>query len=73
MTAVSESLKEDTYKFFDIKKNIEVIPNFIDPSLYRFAEDVELREQFAEKDEVIITHISNFRKSKTGGRCHSYF
>ena len=64
VTAVSESLKEDTFKFFDIKKNIEVIPNFIDPSLYRFAEDIELREQFAEKDEVIITHISNFRKVK---------
>ena len=64
VTAVSESLKEDTYQFFDIKKDIEVIPNFIDPSLYRFAEDIELRAQFAEKDEVIITHISNFRKVK---------
>ena len=64
VTAVSESLKEDTYQFFDIKKNIEVIPNFIDPSLYRFAEDIELRAQFAEKEEVIITHISNFRKVK---------
>ena len=64
VTAVSESLKEDSYQFFDIKKNIEVIPNFIDPSLYRFAEDIELRAQFAEKDEVIITHISNFRKVK---------
>ena len=64
VTAVSESLKEDTYQFFDIKKNIEVIPNFIDPTLYHFAEDIELRAQFAEKDEVIITHISNFRKVK---------
>ena len=64
VTAVSESLKDDTYKFFDIKKNIKVIPNFIDPTLYRFAEDIELRAQFAEKNEVIITHISNFRKVK---------
>ena len=64
VTAVSESLKEETYKFFDIKKNIEVIPNFIDPNLYRFAKDIELRAQFAEKNEVIITHISNFRKVK---------
>ena len=64
VTAVSESLKEDTYKFFDIKKNIEVIPNFIDPNLYLFAKDIELRAQFAEKNEVIITHISNFRKVK---------
>ncbi len=64
VTAVSESLKKDTYQFFDIKKNIEVIPNFIDPSLYRFGEDIKLRAQFAEKNEVIITHISNFRKVK---------
>tara|TARA_Y100000766_G_C18914262_1_gene610156 strand:- start:2483 stop:3619 length:1137 start_codon:yes stop_codon:yes gene_type:complete len=64
VTAVSESLKDDTYKFFDIKKNIKVIPNFIDPTLYRFAEDIELRAQFAERSEVIITHISNFRKVK---------
>ena len=64
VTAVSESLKDDTYKFFDIKKNIKVIPNFIDPTLYRFAEDIELRAQFAERTEVIITHISNFRKVK---------
>ena len=64
VTAVSESLKEDTYQFFDIEKNIEVIPNFIDPILYRFAKDIELRSQFAEKNEVIITHISNFRKVK---------
>ena len=64
VTAVSESLKEDTYQFFDIKKDIEVIPNFIDPSLYRYAEDIELRAQFAKKDEVVITHISNFRKVK---------
>ena len=64
VTAVSESLKVDTYQFFDIKMNIEVIPNFIDPTLYHFAEDIELRAQFAEKDEVIITHISNFRKVK---------
>ncbi|MBJ60000.1 MAG: N-acetyl-alpha-D-glucosaminyl L-malate synthase BshA [Flavobacteriales bacterium] len=64
VTAVSDSLKDDTYKFFDIKKNIKVIPNFIDPTLYRFAEDIELRAQFAERSEVIITHISNFRKVK---------
>ena len=64
VTAVSESLKKDTYQFFDIKKNIEVIPNFIDPSLYRFAKDLELRSQFADEDDVVITHISNFRKVK---------
>ena len=64
VTAVSESLKKDTYQFFDVKKEIKVIPNFIDPSLYRFAKDLELRSQFANDDDVVITHISNFRKVK---------
>ena len=33
VTAVSESLKEDTYRFFKVDKNIKVIPNFVDFSL----------------------------------------
>ena len=64
VTAVSKSLKKDTYQFFDIDKDIEVIPNFIDPNLYRFAKDIELRSQFANENDVVITHISNFRKVK---------
>lgn len=65
VTSVSKSLKEDTLKLFDIKKEIVVIPNFIeidnnqkevDSTCYRFA--------LAKKEERIITHISNFRKVK---------
>jgi len=64
VTAVSESLKQDTYQFFDVEKDIQVIPNFIDPSLYRDENDMSLRAQFANSEDVVITHISNFRKVK---------
>ena len=65
VTSVSESLKEDTLKFFDIKKEIEVIPNFIDVSKFKqqIFTDCQ-RELMAHDDEKIITHVSNFRKVK---------
>ena len=64
VTAVSENLKQETLKYFNIKNEIKTIPNFIDMSLYRQKEDMKLRNQFAKKDEFILTHISNFRKVK---------
>jgi N-acetyl-alpha-D-glucosaminyl L-malate synthase BshA len=64
VTAVSESLKEDTYRFFKVDKNIKVIPNFVDFLLYKNGVDANLRSSFASEDERIITHISNFRKLK---------
>lgn len=64
VTAVSESLKEDTYRFFNVDKNIKVIPNFVDFSLYKNGVDAKLRSSFASEEERIVTHISNFRKLK---------
>ena len=64
VTAVSEDLKQETLKHFNIKNEIKTIPNFIDMSLYQQNEDVKLRDQFARKDEFILTHISNFREVK---------
>ena len=65
VTSVSESLKQDTLDLFEIKKDIKVIPNFIDVSKYQQKgfKDCQ-REMMAEGDEKIITHISNFRKVK---------
>jgi len=63
VTAVSESLREDTLDSFDIKKEIEVIPNFIDLDLYRKDKNCR-RAQIAPNGEKIITHISNMRKVK---------
>lgn len=64
ITTVSESLKNDTFKLFDINKEISVIPNFIDFSKYENKDKPCERSFIAKKDEIIITHISNFRPLK---------
>jgi N-acetyl-alpha-D-glucosaminyl L-malate synthase BshA len=64
VTSVSENLRERTLEFFDIKKNIEVIPNFIDKGKYANTYKDCQRTLMAEEHEKIITHISNFRKVK---------
>jgi len=62
VTCVSESLKKDTLSSFVIKQEIEVIPNFIDASLYELDGQC-IRAQLAPNGEKIITHISNIRKT----------
>ena len=64
VTAVSKSLKNETMESFDIQREIQVIPNFIDSKLYKNKSDQELRRSFAKDSEKIIIHISNFRKVK---------
>ena len=64
VTAVSNSLAQETYQNFKVHKEINVIPNFIDMSLYQQSFDLNLRNKFAAKKEFILTHISNFRKVK---------
>ena len=64
VTAVSESLRQDTLRLFDIKTKIEVIPNFIDiEKINRLGKPCE-RSLLAQKEEKILTHISNFRPLK---------
>jgi N-acetyl-alpha-D-glucosaminyl L-malate synthase BshA len=65
VTSVSQSLKDETLKLFGIKKEIQVIPNFIELN----NNDLEIntpcsRSVLAKPNERIITHISNFRKVK---------
>ena len=67
VTVVSEDLKRETLEHFNIKKEIQTIPNFIDLSLYQQQVDENLRSNFASKEEFIITHISNFRTVKRVG------
>lgn len=64
VTAVSKSLKDDTLNLFDIKKKIDVIPNFIDIEAIASKDKPCKRTLLAEKEEKIITHISNFRPLK---------
>ncbi|MEC8457788.1 MAG: N-acetyl-alpha-D-glucosaminyl L-malate synthase BshA [Bacteroidota bacterium] len=63
VTSVSQSLKENTLRSFVVKNEIEVIPNFVDLSLYQ--KDVLCqRSQIAPNTEKIISHISNMRTVK---------
>jgi N-acetyl-alpha-D-glucosaminyl L-malate synthase BshA len=65
VTAVSESLKEDTYKNFpNVKSDIHVIPNFICLEDYQFEQSKCHKKQYAPCDERILIHVSNFRKVK---------
>jgi len=67
VTAVSKFLKDKTQQQYQIDKEIEVIPNFIDINKYK-REDNEktkcFRKNFAKNDEKILTHTSNFRALK---------
>jgi N-acetyl-alpha-D-glucosaminyl L-malate synthase BshA len=65
VTSVSQSLKDDTLKLFNIKNEIQVIPNFIELDKNKYDPTVPCsRSVMANDDERIITHISNFRKVK---------
>ncbi len=64
VTSVSQSLKDDTLKLFKIRKEIEVVPNFIDVSKFRTGFTDCQRSLMADEDEKIISHVSNFRAVK---------
>ena len=64
VTSVSQSLKEDTLRLFDIENEIVVIPNFIELD-NKITENIHCkRSVMAKPEERIVTHISNFRKVK---------
>ncbi|HMQ48125.1 MAG TPA: N-acetyl-alpha-D-glucosaminyl L-malate synthase BshA [Saprospiraceae bacterium] len=64
VTAVSESLKQQTYDFFKIEKEIEVIYNFIDFDRFRKVDKDHFKKAVAPNGERILVHVSNFRKVK---------
>ena len=65
VTSVSQSLKDDTLKLFNIKNEIQVIPNFIELDKIKKEDKLPCqRSVMANDEERIITHISNFRKVK---------
>lgn len=64
VTAVSESLKKDTFDHFAITKEIEVIPNFIDFSRFKKTNKDHFKKAIAPNGEKILVHTSNFRKVK---------
>lgn len=67
VTAVSNFLKDKTKSAYNIRKEIEVIPNFIDTNKYSRSESEELsnvKKHIAPSGEKIVTHTSNFRPLK---------
>ena len=64
VTAVSRSLAEETREAFDFEREIEVIPNFIEPDRYRPGCEPEVRARFAAPTEKLLVHVSNFRPVK---------
>jgi N-acetyl-alpha-D-glucosaminyl L-malate synthase BshA len=64
VTSVSQSLCEDTHRLLGVKREINVVPNFIDILKYdKLREDCK-RSMMAEPYERIVTHVSNFRPVK---------
>ncbi len=64
ITAVSESLRKDTFCHFKTQKEIKVIPNFIDIERFSKKAKEHFRKAIAAKGEHLIVHTSNFRKVK---------
>ena len=64
VTAISNYLRDRTLKEFEIKRPIEVIPNFVNCDLYNRSDDARARAIWAPGGEPILMHLSNFRPVK---------
>lgn len=64
VTAVSNSLKKDTYDHFEVEKEIEVIPNFIDLERFKKQKKDHFKMAICPNGEKLVVHTSNFRKVK---------
>jgi len=64
VTAVSNYLRQETYDHFDVTKDIEVIPNFIDTDRFVRQDKEHFKQALCPNGEKVIVHISNFRPVK---------
>jgi N-acetyl-alpha-D-glucosaminyl L-malate synthase BshA len=64
ITAVSEDLRDETYRSFKIEKDIEVIYNFVDVARFNRKPIDAFKKAIAPDGEKILLHASNFRKLK---------
>ena len=69
VTAVSNSLRHDTIRSLGLRRDVQVIPNFLDCSVYRRRPEPALREHLCPKacGEALVLHVSNFRPVKRVG------
>ena len=64
VTAVSEYLRSETKRHFQVDRPIEVIPNFIDTTRFRRCENEAFKQAVCPDGGKIIVHVSNFRPVK---------
>ena len=64
VTAVSESLKADTYRGLPVTRDIRVIPNFLDCRIHHRVEAPGLKERLSANGRPVVMHVSNFRPVK---------
>src|SRR5271154_3236641 len=64
VTAISQYLRNRTLKEFEIKRPIDVIPNFVNCDLYKKSDDAAARARWAPGGEPVLMHLSNFRPVK---------
>lgn len=64
VTAVSEDLRKETYDYFDITREIAVIPNFIDLERFKKQRKDHFKLAICPNGEMLLVHTSNFRKVK---------
>ena len=64
VTAISEYLRDVTQREFEIRRPVEVIPNFVNCDVFNPANGKCRREEFAPRGEKILVHLSNFRPVK---------
>lgn len=64
ITAVSENLKQETNKIFQVEKDIHVIPNFVDVKRFHQKDKDHFKQMLAPEGERILVHVSNFRAVK---------
>jgi len=64
ITAVSDNLRDETFKSFAIEKEIKVITNFVDAKRFHLTNKEHFKKMLAPGGERILAHVSNFRKVK---------
>lgn len=64
VTAVSHSLAQDARVKLGVEREIEVIYNWVDPERFKPNRDPAYRARFAQPEEAIVLHVSNFRSVK---------
>lgn len=73
VTAVSDYLRDETYARFQINKEIRVVPNFVDIERFQHSDKNHFKKAICPNGELILTHISNFRKVKRVEDCVRIF